>query len=71
MADRRGPGPLGGLAANPRLDRWISFRSDGTVTVRTGKAELGQGLRTAMTAIAADELGVDPVACPCSLRRHR
>ena len=60
MADRRGLGPLGGLASNPRLDRWISFLSDGTVTVRTGKAELGQGLRTAMTAIAADELGVDP-----------
>ena len=58
-----GPKPvseLGGLVANPHLDRWISFATDGTVTVRTGKAELGQGLRTAMTAIAADELTVDP-----------
>src|SRR5262249_42326409 len=28
--------------------------------VRSGKAELGQGIRTALVAVAADELGVDP-----------
>jgi xanthine dehydrogenase iron-sulfur cluster and FAD-binding subunit A len=27
---------------------------------RSGKAELGQGIRTALVAVAADELGVDP-----------
>ena len=57
MADRRA---LGSLANNPDLDRWVVVRSDGTVLVRSGKVELGQGIRTALTAIAADELGVHP-----------
>ena len=51
---------LGGLAGNPQLDRWIRFDPDGTILIRSGKAELGQGLRTSLTAIAADELSVDP-----------
>src|SRR5215472_9497256 len=51
--------PLGSLAATPELDRWLALR-DGRVIVRTGKAELGQGIRTAVVAVAADELGVDP-----------
>lgn len=50
---------LGSLALNPELDRWIVFRADGTVLVRTGKAELGQGIRTAVALAAADELGID------------
>ena len=50
---------LGSLAANPELDRWLVLR-DGRVIVRTGKAELGQGILTAVAAVAADELGVDP-----------
>ncbi|MFI5047956.1 MAG: molybdopterin cofactor-binding domain-containing protein [Acidimicrobiia bacterium] len=56
MADR---GALGSLASNPALDQWVSLR-DGRALVRTGKAELGQGIRTAVVAVAADELGVDP-----------
>jgi CO/xanthine dehydrogenase Mo-binding subunit len=56
MSDRR---LLGSLAANPELDRWLALR-DGRVVVRTGKAELGQGIRTAIVAVTADELGVDP-----------
>ena len=51
--------PLGSLAGTPELDRWLALR-DGRVVVRTGKAELGQGIRTAIVAVAADELGVDP-----------
>ncbi len=51
---------LGSLALEPDLDRWVALEPDGTVVVRTGKAELGQGIRTALTAVAADELGVDP-----------
>jgi nicotinate dehydrogenase subunit B len=47
------------LAANPRLDRWIAFNADGTVTVRTGKVEIGQGIVSAMAQIAAEELDVD------------
>ena len=49
------PGPL---ADNPRLDRWVTFPAPGKVTVGTGRVELGQGVLTAMTQIAADELDV-------------
>jgi CO/xanthine dehydrogenase Mo-binding subunit len=48
------------LAANPRLSRWLHIAADGTVTLRTGKVELGQGILTALALIAADELDVDP-----------
>lgn len=46
------------LAANPRLERWLSFNPDGTVTVRSGKVEIGQGIASALAQIAADELDV-------------
>lgn len=47
------------LAANPLLNRWVSFDTAGVVTLRSGKVELGQGAVTAIAAIAAKELGVD------------
>lgn len=47
------------VVANPRTSRWLALSSDGTVTLRTGKVELGQGIITALAALAADELGVD------------
>lgn len=47
------------LNANRRLDRWVRINTDGTVTVRTGKVEIGQGIVSAMAQIAADELDVD------------
>jgi len=46
------------LKANPVLSRWIAVEDDGTLTVRTGKVELGQGAVTAIVSLAADELGV-------------
>ncbi|GLY99149.1 oxidoreductase [Actinoplanes sp. NBRC 103695] len=46
------------LAANPILSRWITVHRDGTVDLRVGKVELGQGILTALAQIAADELGV-------------
>lgn len=46
------------LAANPRLSHWITVHADGTVSVRCGKVELGQGVLTALAQIAADELDV-------------
>ena len=49
------PGPL---ADNPNLDRWVAFPAPGKVTIGTGRVELGQGVLTAMTQIAADELDV-------------
>jgi len=47
------PGSLGG---NRMLDAWIRINADGTATVFTGKVELGQGIVTALTQIAAEEL---------------
>lgn len=48
------------LAANPRLSRWVSVAPDGTVSLRVGKVELGQGILTALVQLAADELDVPP-----------
>ncbi len=48
------------LVAEPRLNRWISVAEDGRITLYPGKVEIGQGLLTALTQIAADELDVPP-----------
>jgi nicotinate dehydrogenase subunit B len=63
---------LGGLHDNPSLDAWVTFEGDANVIIRSGKAELGQGLRTALTALAADELGVDParIRVQCAATRE-
>jgi nicotinate dehydrogenase subunit B len=47
------------LAANPRLGDWLRIGTDGTVEVRSGKVELGQGVLTALAQIVAEELDVD------------
>ncbi len=52
----------GDLSKFPMLDSWIRVDADGHITVFTGKAELGQGLKTAIIQIAADELAVAPSA---------
>jgi nicotinate dehydrogenase subunit B len=49
----------GSLKVAPELDTWIRIDRDGAVTVFTGKAELGQGIRTALIQVAAEELQVD------------
>ncbi len=41
------------------IDSWIRLDTNGQVTVLTGKMELGQGVRTALMQIAAEELDVD------------
>jgi nicotinate dehydrogenase subunit B len=51
---------LGSLADHPDLDRWVQFLPPDRVVVRTGKVELGQGLRTTLTVLAAEELGLAP-----------
>ncbi len=48
----------GSLNTNRRLAQWLAIHADGTLSVRTGKVELGQGITTALTQIAAQELGV-------------
>lgn len=52
------PKPPGSLATTPYLDSWIRIDADGSITVFTGKAELGQGVKTAIQQIAAEELDV-------------
>jgi CO/xanthine dehydrogenase Mo-binding subunit len=49
----------GSLSNNRMLDSWLRIAPDGTVTVLTGKIELGQGIGTALSQIVADELDVD------------
>ncbi|WGS20543.1 molybdopterin cofactor-binding domain-containing protein [Bradyrhizobium sp. ISRA463] len=48
----------GSLATSPYLDSWIRIDADGRITAFTGKAELGQGFRTAFQQIAAEQLDV-------------
>lgn len=50
----------GSLKSNPHLDSWIHIRPDGHTTVFSGKAELGQGIRTALLQVAAEELDMRP-----------
>jgi CO/xanthine dehydrogenase Mo-binding subunit len=46
------------LKGNPRLSQWLQFHSGGTIELRPGKIEIGQGILTALAQIAADELDV-------------
>ncbi|HJU15932.1 MAG TPA: molybdopterin cofactor-binding domain-containing protein [Stellaceae bacterium] len=57
---KNGPKLPGDLGRAPMLDSWIRIGADGKVTVLTGKAELGQGIMTALIQVAAEELRVDP-----------
>jgi len=52
-------GPLM-LRTNPRMESWLRIAPDGSITVLTGRVELGQGVLTAMRQIAAEELDVAP-----------
>jgi len=49
---------LGSLLQTPDLDAWIRIDTGGTITVFSGKVELGQDIRTSVAMIAADELDV-------------
>jgi nicotinate dehydrogenase subunit B len=46
------------VAANPRLGDWLRVLRSGVVEVRPGKVELGQGVLTALSQVAAEELDV-------------
>jgi nicotinate dehydrogenase subunit B len=52
------PALPGSLGTNRMLDGWIRVNPAGTITVFTGKCELGQGILTALAQIAAEELDV-------------
>jgi nicotinate dehydrogenase subunit B len=46
----------GSLTNAPFLDAWIRIDADGSATAFTGKAELGQGIKTALLQVTAEEL---------------
>jgi CO/xanthine dehydrogenase Mo-binding subunit len=53
------PDDAGSLKKEARIASWIGLEDEGKVTVRTGKVEIGQGIKTAVAMIAAEELDVD------------
>ena len=53
---RPGPQLPGSLKTQPMLDGWIRIAPDGAITVFTGKAELGQGIKTALIPVSYTHL---------------
>ena len=49
----------GSLDTNRNLSQWLDINRDGTVTMRPGKIEIGQGILTALRQIVAEELDVN------------
>jgi CO/xanthine dehydrogenase Mo-binding subunit len=49
----------GSLRRTPRVDAWLEILGDGRVRVLVGKMELGQGVRTAIGMVAAEELDLN------------
>ncbi len=62
---------LAASSKTPLLDSWIRIDADGAITVFTGKAELGQGIKTALLQIAAEQLDADFDQIKLHNRRHR
>jgi hypothetical protein len=65
VSDRHTPAPPGPgndlpgpLLHTPELDAWLRINSNETITLFSGKVELGQGLKTALAQIGAEELDV-------------
>jgi isoquinoline 1-oxidoreductase len=50
----------GGRPAPRELGAWLHVGEDGRVTVFTGKAEVGQNIRTSLTQVVAEELRTAP-----------
>ena len=44
------------LKAQPNINAWLEVLANGHVRIFTGKVELGQGIRTAIAQVAAEEL---------------
>jgi isoquinoline 1-oxidoreductase beta subunit len=47
------------MAAVVPIDAWLGIQTNSRVTIKLAKAEMGQGVYTALPAIIADELGVN------------
>ena len=58
---QRGGGGRGGQSAPQDLGAWLHIGEDGKIAVYTGKAEVGQNIRTSLTQVVAEELHA-PVA---------
>ena len=46
----------GSLSDHPALDSWLEVNADGSVTLLSGKIEMGQGIGTALAQIVGEEL---------------
>lgn len=49
----------GSLRRAPKVNAWLEILADGQVRIFSGKVELGQGIRTAIKQVAAEELYLD------------
>jgi nicotinate dehydrogenase subunit B len=52
----------GGGQAPADINAWLHIGEDGVITVFTGKAELGQNIRTSLTQAVAEELRAPPAS---------
>jgi isoquinoline 1-oxidoreductase len=60
---RRGGGGGGGAQSVPQeIGAWLHIGEDGGIKVFTGKAEVGQNIRTSLTQVVAEELRVAPAS---------
>ncbi len=57
---RGGGGGAGGQAAPQDIGAWLHVGEDGKIKVFTGKAEVGQNIRTSLSQAVAEELHVSP-----------
>src|SRR5438128_9421759 len=57
-AHAQAPAAAGKPLDPSEVDSFLAFHADGTVTVYTGKVDVGTGLRIAVAQMAAEELGI-------------
>ncbi|MDR7130403.1 CO/xanthine dehydrogenase Mo-binding subunit [Algoriphagus sp. 4150] len=55
--------PFRPITDSKLIDSWIKLDAEGYLTVLSGKQELGQGIKTALIQIAAEELDIHPDRC--------
>src|SRR6476619_6585838 len=54
----QGAAPAARVLDVKEVDAFLAVNADGSVTLFTGKVDLGQGLRIALPQMAAEELGI-------------
>ena len=47
------------ISKHPNLDDWLSIGTDGRVTVRSGKVDIGQRISTAVALLVAEEFDIE------------